>query len=154
MTFFDDVGEFHEKFGVPHVKGPLLAPHTEPVRLDTSWVTRPGFLRADIHAFRRRFLDEELREFDEAVAAGNLPKAFDALVDLTYVVQGFAQLMGLPFNEGWAEVHRANLTKERRLDGKRDPRSTRGHVLDVVKPIGFVGPDLHGVLTRAGWREE
>lgn len=130
-SFFDDVGEFHRKFGLPHLgdgESPRLLSETD-------------------FNFRYRFLKEELRELDEAQGNGDLAKVADALADLVYVALGTAHLMGVPMNEIWAEVQRANLAKAR-ARGADDPRSTRGHRLDVVKPEGWLPPDVEGVIAR------
>jgi predicted HAD superfamily Cof-like phosphohydrolase len=126
----DDVKEFHRKFGVP-------------VR------ERPQLLNEDEHLYRLRFLREELDEFHEAYEAGDLVKAFDALLDLAYVVHGTAIMMGLPWQEGWDHVQRANMMKRRVVNGAE---SKRGSELDVVKPDGWVGPEagLLAALEKLG----
>ena|ERR1044071_83420 len=127
---FDDVGEFHRKFELPHLGDGRL----------------PHLPAPDVWEFRRKFLLEELREADEAYRAGDLVKFFDALIDLNYVAYGTAHLAALPWAQGWAEVQRANLAKERAASAA-DVRSTRGHALDVVKPVGWTPPAIDRVLT-------
>jgi hypothetical protein len=114
LTNFDDVGAFHQKFEVRHV----------PLGVQ---VTEPRSLTRDELAFRVRFLVEELNEFLEAVgydqvptptraAIGDeqdLPHAFDALLDLSYVTLGTAHLFRFPWQAGWNAVQRANMAKER-----------------------------------------
>ena len=131
---FDDVGAFHRKFQLPHL-GDGRLPHLPP---------------PDVYEFRRRFLHEELREVEEAYARGDLAAFFDGLMDLVYVAYGTAHLAALPWHAGWAEVQRANLSKVRAAS-EADPRSTRGHALDVVKPPGFTPPDVERVL--ADWTQ-
>jgi predicted HAD superfamily Cof-like phosphohydrolase len=123
-TLFDEVGDFHKKFGLPHADdgGP------------------PALLEEGVLSFRTDFMDEELEEFITATEAGDIVKATDALCDLVYVVLGTAHMMRLPFNECWKLVQEANMTKVR-ADGATDPRSKRGHELDVVKPEHFVSPE-------------
>lgn len=154
-SFFDDVGAFHTKFGLP-------TPATVP----------PQALTFDLLKFRLNFLIEELRELAEAYHLDNLSenlrvlqiglsiipkpedvvvdlaKAGDALIDLTYVALGTLHFMGLPGNGMWDEVQRANLSKER-ATGADDPRSKRGHASDVVKPAGWVGPQHEELIERA-----
>lgn len=152
---FQDVGAFHEKFGLP------------------VWLDRAPCLPAPATmSFRIGFMVEELAEFCEAsgypsvaeelkaIMAGlksgrhkaqlvglpDLCLALDALCDLNYVSLGTAHFMGLPFDEAWAEVQRANMSKERST-GKDDPRSTRGSALDVVKPEGWRKPDHEPAIT-------
>lgn len=128
---FEDVGDFHQKFELPHLGDGRL----------------PHLLAPDVYEFRRKFLYEEMRELEEAYASGDLAKFFDALMDLTYVAYGTAHLAALPWSLGWAEVQRANMSKVR-ASSANDPRSTRGHHLDVIKPPGFTPPDVSGILTR------
>lgn len=131
---FADVGEFHKRFG-----------------LDIYPNVKPQLLLKDVQAFRFHFLKEELQEFATAYMDGDIEKAGDALVDLVYVALGTAHLMGLPFDEMWAEVHRANMRKERALSAE-DSRSTRRHSLDVVKPAGWRPPDHAPIIERARQR--
>lgn len=127
-----DLAAFHAKFG--------LTPNL-----------LPDFLPEDVERFRLDFLQEELDEIRDAAEAGDLPKMFDGLLDLVYVAIGTAHLMGLPWQDGWDEVQRANMAKER-ASGADDERSTRKHSADVVKPEGWAPPDIEGVLRRYGWR--
>lgn len=158
-TNFQDVGDFHAKFDLPHV-GDGKVPHG----LDTS-----------TFGYRYKFLLEELAEYADAQAAPgvaaatrelmkeidvhlsllpidrdkvDLAASLDALIDLNYISCGTAHLSHLPFDAGWAEVQRANMTKERATSAL-DARSKRGHSLDVVKPKGWRPPDLEGVIRRA-----
>lgn len=125
-TNFSDVQDFHQKFGVP-----LL--------------TKPGFLSAiapDAQGFREKFMQEELDEFKESCAAGNLEKSFDALLDLVYVALGTAEMMGCSnemWQELWNEVQKANMTKVR---ASSTGESKRGSTLDVIKPAGWTPPDV------------
>lgn len=152
---FKDVGDFHKKFGLP-----------------TADDTAPGALPEDVLRFRGNFLLEELAEFFSACNMGeiadqlealadyvktnapignnkvDLAAAGDALVDLNYVSLGTAHLMGLPFDEMWREVQRANMSKVR-ASGSDDPRSKRSHSLDVVKPVDFVPPNHEPILELA-----
>lgn len=132
---FNDVGDFHEKFGLDSVTHQGVAPRDLPY---------------EVYLFRASFMREELSEFQDAVALGNQAKAFDALIDLVYVAMGTAHLMGLPWQMGWSLVQRANLAKAR-ATGADDPRSVRGHALDVVKPEGWQAPDVEGLLFQLGW---
>jgi len=118
-----DVLQFHRKFGIDYVGPPRLMPR-------------------DLFEFRLKFLQEELTEFHDAHQAGNLMKAFDALLDLSYVLHGTAQLMGLPWYSGHTAVHQRNMQKIR-VENKEESleRTGRGHAFDVVKPEGWVSPD-------------
>lgn len=155
-SFHRDVGAFHEKFELP-----------------TDDTVSPRQLDTDVLLFRVNFLIEELAEFMEACGlieqsnalrsvgdefktriahftefGCDLEKAGDALVDLVYVACGTAHLMGLPFDEMWAEVQRANMEKERATSAS-DGRSKRAHRFDVVKPAGWTPPDHKPIIARA-----
>lgn len=130
MTDFDSVGEFHRKFGLP-VAGVIP--------LDV--IDDESFL------FRYQFLLEELQELIQAHRDRDLVGVADALADLVYVALGTAHMYGIPFDEVFAEVQRANLSKER-TSGSTDRRSKRGSDLDVVKPEGWRPPDISDVLSQ------
>jgi predicted HAD superfamily Cof-like phosphohydrolase len=125
---FQSVGDFHEKFGLP------VTGHSPLTIIDNS-----AFL------FRYQFLMEELQELLSAHRSNNLAGVADALADLVYVALGTAHMYGIPFDEVFEEVQRANMTKER-SKGSGDDRSKRGSSLDVVKPIGWKAPDINKVL--------
>lgn len=123
----DDIKDFHKKFGL------IMPPEQNPSL----------FNDPELYKFRLNFIAEELNEFGEAHNNNDLPKAFDALIDLTYVVLGTAYLMGLPFNEGWKVVHEANMKKVR---AEHPSQSKRGTAYDVIKPEGWTPPDMQKVL--------
>lgn len=145
-SYFDDVGKFHVKMGLPVA---LLAEGGRtPVDGRLPVEVQPQLLERVVLDFRTDFLFEELREWIEANAEGDLARAADALVDLVYVALGTAHFMGLPFNALWNEVQRANLEKRPWREG--DPIKPRNSVgaLDIVKPEGWRPPDVEGVLGR------
>lgn len=126
MSEYQKVKDFHLKFGVPTDED----------------ADQPFIPAQDVVDYRAGFLQEELDEFRKACAEGDLEGAIDALLDLDYVLKGTALLMGVS-PELWKrlfdDVQRANMAKERATSAN-DPRSKRGHSLDVVKPAGWVGP--------------
>jgi predicted HAD superfamily Cof-like phosphohydrolase len=127
---FDDVARFHEKFDLPTELGPQ--PNDE-----------------ERMKFRIKFLEEELKEFKDAYAEGDHAKMFDALIDLTYVAMGSAYCLGYPWQEGWDRVQWANMNKVRaQEDGSDSARHSR---FDVVKPPGWMPPDLVSVLAKYGF---
>lgn len=131
MTNFEDVGRFHEKFELPVAKGEIRQ------------------LPQDLLDFRVRFLKEELAEFVSAMPSWTTPadhaKMFDALLDLVYVALGTAHLLGYPWEQGWNLVQAANMAKVRAL---RPEDSKRGSAWDVVKPPGWVAPDIESLLAN------
>lgn len=125
---FDDVGEFHRKMNLP-------------VTSDR----KPQLMTRATFTYRTNFLFEELREFIEAHNSGDIAGAFDALMDLAWIAMGTAHYLGVPWNEGWQEVVRANMEKRPWVEG--DPIKPRNVVgLEVVKPKGWREPDIAGVL--------
>lgn len=123
-SFFDMVGEFNKKFGLPHVDdGP------------------PTNLPADVVAYRVGFKLEELSEMMRALSQNDLTKVADAIGDAIYILAGTAHFFRFPLNEIFAAIHAANMTKDR-VTGAHDPRSPRGHSLDIVKPSNFVPADV------------
>ena len=120
---FEDVLAFHVK----------LAPD----RIGTRPAVPPDGRRALVC----ELMAEELAETRDAMEAGDLPGVADGLADLIYVAIGAAISWGIDLRPVWAEVQRANMAKEggsTREDGK------------VLKPPGWVAPDVAGVLDRQG----
>ena len=116
-----DIREFHTKFNQSY-EGP------------------PRFLTQEEMRFRLKFLREEVQELEDAITAGNLPDALDALVDLDFVQKGTVYLMGFErvYRTAWTRVQDANMVKE--LAGTPE-RSKRGYAGDIIKPPGWTAPD-------------
>jgi predicted HAD superfamily Cof-like phosphohydrolase len=130
----DDVYEFHVKFGLP-------------LGDDDQLTNNPA-----AQEFRIKFLQEELDELKEALAAGDRTKIFDALLDLAYVTYGtalFAGISPIQWRAGMRAVHSCNMQKIRAAKAED---SKRGSVFDVKKPEGWVGPEaqLEEILS---WRK-
>jgi predicted HAD superfamily Cof-like phosphohydrolase len=125
-TDFDRVRDFHRKFELPIAASPRL----------------------DEDALRKRYwhLREEVYELDVAAAKRSLPDVADALVDIVYLALGTAVNLGLPWAELFADVHRANMAKERREGGDVAKFA-------VMKPAGWTPPDSCGILKRNGFKE-
>lgn len=131
---YEDVREFHKKFG-------LEDPNT------------PTWLTFEEMQFRVKFMMEELQEFQDAVTAKDMVKAADSLVDLAYVVLGTSARMGLPHDDIHTLVHMANMRKER---AQSSEQSKRGSTLDVIKPVDWHGPenDIRDLLDLMSAPEE
>lgn len=118
-----NVQEFHEKFGLPQGDADQLTGNFAALE------------------FRVKFMKEELVEFIEAMGEEDRVKAFDALLDLAYVVYGTALFMGVTpgqWHAGMHAVHSANMAKVRVANAGE---SKRGSAFDVRKPEGWVGPE-------------
>jgi predicted HAD superfamily Cof-like phosphohydrolase len=134
-----------------------MSPEQQDVRtfqwkFDVPMAPEPAFLDPQAEQFRIKFMQEELDEFKEACAEGDMLKAADALVDLAYVLHGTALMMGLvgSWTRLWNEVQRANMAKERATSADQ---SKRGSTLDVIKPAGWAPPNHSIVLGRGPWPE-
>lgn len=137
LSNFDDVGEFHRKFGLASVTHEGVGPR-EP---------DPELLQ-----FRLGTMREELDEYEEALEEGDDAKAFDSLIDLVYFALGTAHIQGFPWQAGWLLVQQANMAKQR--SESESTGSERGSSWDVVKPIGWQAPDIEGLLFNSGWFAE
>jgi len=67
---------------------------------------------------RLRLMDEELTEVFEAINARDAEQTAHELADLLYVVFGTAVAFGVPIDEVFAAVSRANLSKIDEATGK------------------------------------
>ena len=111
------VDEFHRRPGADCPQPP------------TPTVNVPGALD------RVGYIEEEARELREAVEAGDVVAAADALADLVYVVYGAAWRFRIPLDAVVAEVHRSNMTKTTTPgDGK------------AIKGPGYSRPDVARIL--------
>jgi predicted HAD superfamily Cof-like phosphohydrolase len=90
---------------------------------------------------RINFMQEELDEFKEGKETNDLPLMADSLIDLVYVIKGTAIEMGLPWEELWMDVQRANMAKVIGV-------TKRGIKIDVAKPPGWVGPKTTEILAK------
>jgi predicted HAD superfamily Cof-like phosphohydrolase len=130
---YKDVGEFHQKFGLP------------------AFETRPRDWDDELVDYRYKFLKEELDEFAEGVLDKDHAKMLDALIDLVYVAAGTAHLLGYPWYTGWDRVQTANMAKIRAAKDGSD--SKRGSSWDVVKPEGWTPPNIEEVLRIYGFKK-
>ena len=60
---------------------------------------------------------------------------------------GTANMMGLPWQALWEDVHRANMAKVPGI-------TKRGHLVDCVKPGGWVGPKTLEILEHHNYNKE
>lgn len=133
---FDDVGDFSEMIGLDNVTWHGAGPREVP---------------EELAKLRRTLIEEELKEWLDAIEAGDIDEQADALVDLVYVVMGTAQVYGFPWHELWNDVQRANMTKKRaEADGSN---SKRGNGFDAYKPEGWIGPRTHDIMLKNGFHK-
>ena len=86
------VKEFHAHYSLPDPTSPSIPP-------------------AEVLSLRMRLIHEELGEFEQASAAGDMLAAIKELSDLLYVVLGAANAYGVDIEPFFDEVHRSNMTK-------------------------------------------
>ncbi|MDN3352165.1 MazG nucleotide pyrophosphohydrolase domain-containing protein [Actinomadura sp. DC4] len=104
---------------------------------------------AEVAALRIRLLAEEVGEYAEAVADGDLVGIADALADIVYVAYGAAVTYGIDLDAVLAEVHRSNMTK-----ADEDGRVIRRKDGKVLKSARYTPPDVAAVLraqTEVPW---
>lgn len=93
-----------------------------------------------VQALRHSLIEEELREFADAIEKGDLVEIADALTDILYVTYGAMHAFGLPADALFQEVHRSNMSKLEngvpiyRHDGK------------VMKGKDYTPPDLKSIV--------
>lgn len=151
----DDIRAFHDKF-----KGP-----------DEPRPEGPQELPDELALFRLGFMIEELAEYAGSSGFVNIARSlnelhdhiknkshwllkrneggrdlevqFDSLIDLVYVALGTSFHHGVDFDEGWRRVHEANMKK---VLARQPEDSKRGYKFDVVKPKGWIPPDLSDLV--------
>jgi predicted HAD superfamily Cof-like phosphohydrolase len=98
----------------------IAAGHIAPAKPDVS--------KKELNDFRIALLAEEFYELQQALNRGEVVNAFDALLDLQYVLDGtFIQLGFAPFKKpGFDEVHRSNMTKEFPADNSTAKKIAKG----------------------------
>ena len=88
-------------------------------------------------------IEEEYQELLEAWGDQNITGIFDALIDLQYVINGMGVHMGLPMEEGWAEVQRSNMSK---LDENGEPIYREDG--KVLKSDLYSPPNLQEIIDK------
>lgn len=115
-SMFNDVVKFHQEV--------LRVPPPEGVTLVSKEFAMERF----------RFLAEETNEYLEAMLEADMVKAVDGLLDIVYVALGTLYYMGVPVQECWNAVQKANMAKVRGV-------TSRGNEIDARKPEGWMGPE-------------
>lgn len=118
MDWFQDVLDFHEKFGCKIGSTPAVP--------DIGTVCH-----------RLGLIDEERDELAEALDEDRLPDIADAIGDMVYVLLGTAISYGIDLRPVWDAIQAANMAKEgggTRADGK------------VLKPSDWQPPDIDSLL--------
>ncbi len=104
----------------------------------------PEIPQGDLHKLRVNLIFEEMAEFLEAAAQGNVAKTIKELCDVLYVVYGYAATMGVDIDYAFQLVHEANMSKldemgrpVLRADGKvtKGPKYKPVALKDLVRGI-------------------
>ena len=133
-----EVARFHNAFGVKSARQPRMLPQS-------------------LHDLRVKLIREELKEFEDALKAGDTVEAYDALLDILVVTYGALDIMGMDAEPGLTEVFVSNMSK---LDADGKPIVSRGEEQDgfpagkILKGPNYRKPDLVKVLRRQGYEEE
>lgn len=117
------VKEFQEAFGQRVGDHPFL----------------PGSHERDL---RVRLMKEEYKEYKKAEAANDIVNIAAELADIIYIACGTAVSYGIPLNEVFEEIHRANMSKL--IDGKILRREDG----KIQKPEGWKPADIEGILKK------
>ncbi len=148
VSNYDDVRAFHDKFGLLHGQQPRqLTPEKLKERLEFLWEEFYEFMGGCGVCIWVCEMTGKLEIKFEPRGKPDIAEQADALIDLVYVAMGTAVMMGLPWQELWDDVQRANMAKVRGV-------SHRGHPVDCVKPEGWIGPRTMEILMAHGYDPE
>jgi predicted HAD superfamily Cof-like phosphohydrolase len=89
-------------------------------------------------------IEEEFKELQEAIAAGDIVEQLDALEDILVVTIGAIHSAGFDGEGAWKEVMKTNFAKVDRETGRVRKREDG----KVLKPQGWTPPELEQFLTK------
>lgn len=124
------VTEFHLKHGFPAQREPLAVNGREDIpaliflghdfkKISQKWcdVALEFGVRGDHRFYRAVLMIEELGELLLGLGSNDKELIVDGATDLMYVLIGsFGVTYSFPWDEAFAEVHKSNMTKSRRVD--------------------------------------
>ena len=122
MSNFTDVKKFMQTFG-QEVKN------------------RPAFPEEKIQNLRIKLIDEELKEFKEAIKNKDIVEVADALTDILYVTYGAGHAFGIDLDKCFHEVQNSNMSK---LDENGSPIYNKDG--KVMKGPKYFKPNLKKIL--------
>ena len=85
-----------------------------------------------------RLIEEEKKEFEQALLDDDRVEQLDALIDILVVTIGAIHSAGFDAEGAWKEVMRTNFAKIDQETGKVRKREDG----KVLKPVGWTPPDL------------
>ena len=122
MSNFTDVKKFMQTFG-QEVKN------------------KPAFPEEKIQNLRIKLIDEELKEFREAIKNKDIVEVADALTDILYVTYGAGHAFGIDLDKCFHEVQNSNMSK---LD--EDGKPTYREDGKVLKSANYQPPTLSDLV--------
>lgn len=97
---------------------------------------------------RAELIFEELKEYEDACARGDVVEIADALGDLLYVVFGTAVAHGIDLEPVFREIHRSNMSK---LDENGEPVPHPTVPGKIGKSSRYTPPQLEEILEAQGY---
>ena len=122
-TMFEMVRDFHTAFGQ---------------RVGT----KPELPDANERLLRMNLMTEEYREYNNAEANNDMTNLAVELADIIYIACGTAVSYGIPLDEVFNAIHKANMDKL--VDGKVIRREDG----KIKKPDGWQPADIKGILEK------
>ena len=122
-TMFEMVRDFHTAFGQ---------------RVGT----KPELPDANERLLRMNLMTEEYREYNNAEANNDMTNLAVELADIIYIACGTAVSYGIPLDEVFNAIHKANMDKL--VDGKVIRREDG----KIKKPDGWQPADIEGILEK------
>ena len=126
MTNFESVGKFMKTFG-QEIKEKADFPKEETISL------------------RYELIQEELREFKEAIDKKDIREVADALTDILYVTYGAGHAFGIDLDKCFKEVQNSNMSKL-----GNDGKPIYNEKGKVMKGPSYFKPDLNKFV--AWWK--
>ena len=138
----NSVRDFHQRIGAAVSDVPQLLEGSEESAIKLAHgirqlIRNDSTSPTDQLSLRAHLALEELAEWLEAHAAGDIVAAADAWADRAYVLFGDAVATGLPSTELFNEVHRSNMTK-----------SGAGRTGKGIKGDEYQPPNIGPLLTQ------
>lgn len=133
LTNFEKVQHFHASFG-----------HEAP-RYMSYDISKPTVENYKLLELRRKLIEEEYNEvmFELNTTYPDITKIAKELTDLLYVVYGCGDMLGIPMDDVFEEVHSSNMSK---LDENGNPIYREDG--KVLKSKLYREADIKGVLDR------
>ena len=123
MTNFEKVGLFMTTFGQEVKK-------------------KSGFSSNKINDLRINLIEEELKEFKDAMSKKDLKEVADALTDILYVTYGAGHAFGINLDDCFEEVQKSNMSKL-----GSDGKPIYNEHGKVMKGPNYFKPNLNKFLT-------